>query len=370
MARLLVLVSYRIFPAQMGGQKGIARFYEYLRQHHTLFMVVSTDNPTVETGYSVKRVLYPHAKMVCNLFKLPELRKLVIENRLDGIIAEHSYTGWVAWLLQKITGKPFLLHSHNLEASRFRQMNKPGWQLYRFYEKWIHRKAIFSFFKTGEERTWALAHFHLDPEKTFVVPYGVENEHQIVNARQELKERYGVKSTNLFYFNGTLDYVPNVEAVKTLLSVIDPLLQQSGLDYQILISGKNLSKTLQEEISRTKNILYLGFVEDVNQLYQASTLFLNPVVNDSGIKTKVVEAIANHCTVISTLSGATGIPLSVCSGKLKTAEDHNWPGYVDLMVKTIDEPGRQTPPEFFAYFSWANIAQKTAAKIDHLFSYA
>ncbi|MCC6447095.1 MAG: hypothetical protein IT215_00210, partial [Chitinophagaceae bacterium] len=41
---ILSLVPYKIFPAQMGGQKGIALFYKYLSQHVSLRVITTKNN--------------------------------------------------------------------------------------------------------------------------------------------------------------------------------------------------------------------------------------------------------------------------------------------------------------------------------------
>ena len=370
MARLLVIVSYRIFPAHLGGQKGIAKFYHHLQQHHSIHMVVSRNNNPEQLPFAVEKILYPNNRIGLNIFQLPRLRKIIRENNIDGIVAEHSYTGWMAWLLTKMTGRTFFIHSHNIETARFQQMNKKGWRFFRHYEKWIHQKADFSFFKTDEEQNWAQQNFHLQSSKTAVIPYGVEEFCPIANARQQLKERYKINSPFVFYFNGTLDYAPNTEAVEHLLDTINPMLQETTLAYTIVISGKRLNPALEEKVLAAKNMQYLGFVNDATLLYQSATLFLNPVLNDTGIKTKVVEALANHCTVISAASGATGIPKRICAGKLKTVQDGNWKAFVQLIEESCKEQPADTPPAFFDYFSWKKIVQTAATKINYTLAHA
>jgi glycosyltransferase involved in cell wall biosynthesis len=364
MAKLMVIVSYKVFPAQMGGQKGIVKFFLYLKKYHSIQMVASFENEVSVAYFPVEKMLYSHRKMALNIRQLFVLRKKIKKDNIDCVVAEHSYTGWMAYLLKKLTGKPFVIHSHNIEASRFRQIGKQGWKLYRHYEKWIHRKADFNFFITEEDQQVALQQFGLPKSKCAVIPYGIDEFKKVKNAENKVKALYGIESTYLFYFNGTLDYLPNTRAVENLIDSVCPLLDRKNLCYTLVISGNRLSPMLQNKIENVQNIRYLGFVDDVEMLYQASDLFLNPVINDSGVKTKVIEALANHCTVVSTESGATGIPCRLCGDKLKTAEDNDWKGFVNKMVECLNKPFKETPATFFYHFSWNNIAQKAAEKIE------
>jgi hypothetical protein len=60
-------------------------------------------------------------------------------------MAEHSYAGWIALLLKRSNHVPFIIHSHNLEAIRFRHMQRWWWKGYYHYERWIHQKADCNF---------------------------------------------------------------------------------------------------------------------------------------------------------------------------------------------------------------------------------
>jgi glycosyltransferase involved in cell wall biosynthesis len=370
MARLLVIVSYKVFPAQMGGQKGIVHFYDHLKLQHAIRLAVSGDNEELPNSYPVDRILFTHSRMALNILRISAMRKMIRTYRINAIIAEHSYTGWMAWLLKKWTGIPFIIHSHNIECSRFRQMGRRGWKAYQHYEKWIHRKADFSFFKTEEEKQFALKAFSLSASRCDVIPYGVNRVKKVANANQKLRQKYGIRARYIFYFNGTLDYLPNQVAVEHIVNDINPLLQEAGIDYIFLISGKGLSPILQQAIQQANNLCYIGFAEDLELVYQGACLFLNPVINNSGVKTKLVEALANNCTVVSTESGATGIPKDLCGQKLVTTEDGNWHAFTNAILDMMAQAGTNVTDEFLTYFSWSNIAQKAARQIQVTINHA
>ena len=44
MANVLSIVSYKIFPAKFGGQKGIANFNEYFSKYHKLYCLTVKAN--------------------------------------------------------------------------------------------------------------------------------------------------------------------------------------------------------------------------------------------------------------------------------------------------------------------------------------
>ena len=68
MANVLSIVSYKIFPAKMGGQKGIASFNEYFSKYHALFCVTVEDNLPAYASYQIINVLRNRPVRYINIF--------------------------------------------------------------------------------------------------------------------------------------------------------------------------------------------------------------------------------------------------------------------------------------------------------------
>lgn len=364
MINVLALVSFQVFPPQMGGQKGVAFFYKHLKALLNVSLVVSRNNKEVPTGWQVEKVLFDNRKMFQNPFVFGRLKKIIQQKEIQLIIAEHSYIAWMALGLKKMFQIPYVIHSHNIEALRFRQMNRAWWKIYWHYEKWVHQKADHNFFISREDEQYALVNFHLNPQKCSVATYGIEATRVASITKKQWLFSLGLKpDTTVFYFNGTLDYKPNCDAVHVLINEVAPLLQKRLDKFKILISGNRAPQLLVNKLKGHPHFLYLGLVEDVQLVYQMADVFVNPVVNNSGVKTKVVEALAAHCTVVSTHSGAVGINREVCGAKLAIAEDNNWAQFAGLIVQYSKQPSIKTQPAFYDTYLWNNIAQKAALKM-------
>jgi len=170
----------------------------------------------------------------------------------------------------------------------------------------------------------------------------------------------------ILLFNGTLDYKPNRDALDCILDVINPLLLKAGaFRYKIIICGNRLPASFNQLADfKTKNIIYAGFVEDINLYFKGADIFINPVTDGGGIKTKLVEALGFNTSVVSTKSGATGIPVSVTGEKLRLVEDDDHTGFVNAILTT--DPGQLIPTAFFTHFFWGSIATQAAACIRRL----
>ena len=149
---------------------------------------------------------------------------------------------------------------------------------------------------------------------------------------------------------------PNLDAVDIITKELNPLLlKMPGFKYKIIICGKNLPASYNNLAEYTdKNIIYAGFVQDINTYFMGADIFINPVTEGGGIKTKLAEALGMNLTAVSTATGAIGIPESIIGKKMSVIPDGDHAAFVDAIVNA--DISLKTPQEFFDHFYWANIA--------------
>lgn len=370
---VLGIVSYKVFPAQMGGQKCVAEFYTHLAEYTTVTLVASRENTAgTDTAYEIFPFLYNHWQGMANILYLYKLKKLIREKAIDVIIIEHSYFGWLGLLLRWLTKKPVIIRSHNIEALRFRDMQRYWWPLYEWYEKKVHRKMNHNFFITEEDRNWALKHWRLEEKKCSVITYGTvitqpPAQEQRKISRERLLNMYGLSaSTRLFLFNGSLDYIPNTDALRIIISELIPRLQSLPFSYCLFICGKELNKQWEKALSAFPEIMYTGFVKDITLYFQGTDCFINPITLGGGIRIKLVEALAHNQTVISTQTGARGIAPGLTADKLVLTEDYDWSSFAKNMAAQHFRPHTNIPPAFYDEFNWDRIVQKALLSLQTL----
>ncbi len=301
-----------------------------------------------------------------NPFLFFKIQKLIKHKGITDLIIVHPYYGWLAWLLKKSTGVKLSLLSHNIEAVRFKSMDKWWWKMLWFYEKNTHKIIDHNFFVTQEDLDFAVKNYYLEAAKCDVITYGIEWEQspkqiEKKEAADKIRLQYNIESTcKILLFNGTLDYKPNIEAVEYIIQSINPiLLKHTNFLYKIIICGKGLPAAFNDlEDLKDKNIIYAGFVDDINLFFKGADIFLNPVITGGGIKTKLVEALGNDLTSISCRSGAFGIPTKVSEGKLTVVDDFDWEVFSEAILSAAIETNIST--SFFNHFYWGNIAAKAA----------
>ena len=179
--------------------------------------------------------------------------------------------------------------------------------------------------------------------------------------RTEVLQRHGIHPDDkIFMFFGVLKYLPSIESLSIIIDEISPRLKKLMGDrgYKILICGGGLSKEYQSRFNDLKknNVVYAGFVEDINSYIRSSDVVMNPAMQSGGIKSKVIEAIGQNRPVVSTSMGAIGIDTTVCGNKLQVVVDNNWDMFANSLVNALSLTG-DTPQAFFDKYSWQGIAK-------------
>ena len=362
MANVLSLIPYNIFPPKLGGQKGIALFNQYLSQHHNLICVTIKNNDPRFASYKVFNILSDSKFRYLNFLYFFKVRKIIHENRITDLIIEHPYLGWLGILLKWFCNVQLFVHSHNIEGLRFKSNGKWWWRILLSYEAYVHRNANFTFCITSEDRLYMIKKMWVTPANSMVVTYGIEMEsppsyEEKIIARRYLESEHGISQESfIFLFNGTLDYAPNLSALQTILFYINPIFRGYQIPYKIIICGKNLPDHMENLKSfQDDNIIYAGFVDDISVYFKGSDVFINPIVDGGGIKTKLVEALGNNMNAVSTENGAIGINPEICNDKLYLVKGLDWNDFA-LKMRLALYSRNSIPELYYEHFSWKNIA--------------
>jgi UDP-N-acetylglucosamine:LPS N-acetylglucosamine transferase len=371
--KVLGIVSYKVFPAKMGGQKGIALFYQYLSKQCEVELVASKENNLTEINFcNAHNFLFNHWKGWLNFFYIRRLIKLIQQKNIDVIIIEHSYFGWLGNLLKRFTGRPFIIHSHNIEAHRFKIAGKFWWKLYERYERRIHQKASYNFFICEEDKQYAINEWKLKESKCTTITYGTELSYppsidEKNKCRNYLIQKHSLQNdATIFLFNGTLDYAPNIDSLNIILTELIPLLNKENCNYSIIISGNRLSNEWKEKLNSYSEIILTGFVDDIDIYFKGCDAFIQPSSLGTGIKAKLIEALANNLTVISTEYSVRGINKTTVDSKLIVVPDNDWQGFAEEMMKVNIHSLQQIPKVFYKEFYWENIISKALLSLRRL----
>jgi polysaccharide biosynthesis protein PslH len=374
--KIASLVPYKIIPPITGGEKGIYYFQKHLSNHSELTVITVLENNNDETGYLKFSPVIgsTHNKFrYINPLLFFKIRKICTQQSIRHIIIEHPYYGWLGYLLKKIAGLKVILHSHNIEGQRFKTMGKWWWNILYQYEKFTYRSANLVLFITEEDRQFALQNFHVKASKCMVATYGIETaetptEDKKIAREQICKEAEINPDETIILYNGVLNYQPNLSALDKILNYINPLLKQKATKpYKIIICGKGLPdqyKSLTDY--KNSNIVYKGFVPDIQPYFLGADVFINPITDGGGIKTKLVEALAANTPCVSFHSGAYGVPATITGNHHSILPDDDYEAFAKAVLSMAHAPEENIPTAFYEHFNWDKITDRVARAVEEL----
>ena len=146
---------------------------------------------------------------------------------------------------------------------------------------------------------------------------------------------------NTLIFTGAMNYPPNTDAARYLITTILPLVQRAIPEAQVLVVGHSPTPDLVE-LGRQPGVTVTGFVDDVRPYLEQATVFVAPLRFGAGIQNKLLEAMAMELPVIASDLAAEG--LRTASGDCPFIEVASTPEqYAELVVAKLRENPAPVP---------------------------
>ena len=210
-------------------------------------------------------------------------------------LCEHDY--WkIAPLLIDIDDHPYQVYQTIYKNHLPIGLKTIGKYITMWQTKYIVRKAIGGWIANEEQLVLCGENYGFLPN----IPQMPSNAYKI-----DYSER-----KHLFTV-GTMGYEPNKEGVTHFLKQIWPSFHQKYPNVQYLIAGKGASEAEANYWNSFEGVKYLGYVEDIEKLYEKSLAAVVPVYSGGGTCIKTLEAMAYSRPCISTSFGARGLPGNV-----------------------------------------------------------
>jgi len=107
-------------------------------------------------------------------------------------------------------------------------------------------------------------------------------------------------------FIGSLDWMPNLEGIKWFVDEVWPTVTNEFHDLKLDIAGRHAPQDLLN--SSSGNLQVLGEVECAKEFLNRHQIMVVPLLSGSGMRAKIIEAMALGRIVITTSLGLEGIP--------------------------------------------------------------
>lgn len=162
-------------------------------------------------------------------------------------------------------------------------------------------------------------------------------------------------------FLGSLDWRPNLDAIKLLIDVIYPKVRVAEPLATISIVGRKPPEWLREAVRNRLGIKLFADVPDVLPYLRGAGMLVVPLRIGGGSRLKILEALATGVPVISTTIGAEGLRLN--AGEHITVADS-----CDAFATAVVEGIRRTEAlwsqatrgrkRVLAEYDWSGLADK------------
>ncbi len=169
----------------------------------------------------------------------------------------------------------------------------------------------------------------------------------------------------LLVFDGSMDFRPNVDAVRWFCAACWPAIHAAYPTATFAIVGRNPTPVVLE-LAALPGVQVTGAVADTRPWVAAATVYVVPMQVGGGVRLKLLQALALGRPVVSTPLGAEGVTLTAGSDLLLAADA---PAFRAAMLALLADPSRRASLGRAAHqavmpYAWEHIVPVFEAVLD------
>lgn len=279
--------------------------------YRSIYLVdINTDfHPISFLSNLLSNIPYQISRFVTKDYKI-KLMSLLSQNKYDFIILETIYLTPYLPVIKKYSAAKVLLRTHNLEYEIWDRLFKgANWGMSKVLYKWLaHQMFRYESFRLHSiDYLLAISARELS---TFKSLYPSLNGIVIPitwNASNEMYQT-ALKSNNInvsLFFIGSLDWKPNQEGLLWFLHNVWPICRAKFPHISFYVAGRNMPDNIKQ--MSLDGVVMVGEVEDAVSFVSQHDIAIVPLLSGSGMRAKIIEAMALGKVVVTTSMGLEGI---------------------------------------------------------------
>ena len=129
------------------------------------------------------------------------------------------------------------------------------------------------------------------------IPFGV--------TPPEPMENHDTPEANSLFHIGAMDWIPNQESIAWLLNEVWPMVHREVPQAHLYLAGRKMPQRWMK--ASIDGVTVVGEVDDAMEFIRGKQINIVPLLSGSGIRVKIIEAMAAGKVVVTTTVGAQGI---------------------------------------------------------------
>ena len=241
---------------------------------------------------------------------MKKLGEMVEQNHHEGVVAEFSEMG------QYLHKNPYLPATHTFISchrcvtasyEKYKDMGEVKWRLYlkslpqvrglEKYEFEMYRSADRTLVLTPQDR-FTMQYYAPDLSVS-VASSGVDINY--------LQEHPPIPKEPIILMTGYMKDPANEDGVEWFYKHIWPQISKNHPKVKFYIVGAEPSSRIKKILSKERRIIITGKVKDLRPYRNRARVMVSPIRLGSGLRTKVLEAMASGLPIVSTSLGMAGI---------------------------------------------------------------
>ena len=353
MARIVMLSSFPVYPANDGGRVRIHQLATHLAREHDVTVICPhlAERPHT-TAYEIRDIAGNGPR--CQLFDPPfllRLVKLLRREAPDALLLEYVWQGFHAAVASVLAGRPFTIDAFDVVSTRFRRRAHPLWPVIGCYERIVLARAhkVIAISETDRAQFEALGVPHT---KLSVVPAGVDIEafHPDGRARARVRARPRLRAGQRAHPLLRAALLPPEHRGDRCPLPRDPSAPGPGV--QIVIAGRGADGAMRRRYEDAR-VRFLGAVGRIQDYINAADVLAVPLRSGSGTRFKIIETLACGVPIVATAVAAEGIAPAVMEGAITIADD--WPSFADAVTRAAALPHSEPNAAFLRQHDWREV---------------
>lgn len=249
---------------------------------------------------------YNAVRFVSREFRKKLLNSIFVFNP-DVIILENLYPALYINDIRAVSTAPVAYRAHNLEYEIWKRSAEKSRFLKKGYLKILARRI--KQFETGiineydilvpiTKRDSAALDQLGNKKPSYVLPTGFPQPEKITTSWDSSEQSIAQL--------GALDWLPNQEGLIWFIEKVLPIVRKEKPDLLFHLAGRNAPAWFEKKI-KAEGVVYHGEIEKANEFIQAHQIHIVPLFSGSGMRIKILEAMAMGKTIITTSLGTEGI---------------------------------------------------------------